>query len=108
MRNQQEKRLPKKISLAGIDVDVVQRANLAKDTGAIGQSIYEEQTILIDPDVSPPDTTNQALIHELVHWILFVMNEFSLKDNEKFVDIFSHLLYQSLKDIYPEEKQEET
>jgi len=87
--------IPNSVVLANIPVITVQD-NLFEQHGCIGHSVYAEQGIFIDPTCAPIETTEQAYWHELVHWILFIMNEHELRDNEKFVDTFGHLLYQAI------------
>lgn len=88
--------IPSHVVLAGIPIDIVLVQDFMKNNKAIGQSFYLRQQIVIDPDAGGPDIVKQALLHEVVHWILFIMNEYELRNNEKFVDTFAHLLYQAL------------
>jgi hypothetical protein len=92
-----ELNIPRQIELGGIVVTVELDATLHKYKGMIGEARYSEQKIVIDPNVAAVDTTEQAYWHELIHWILFIMNEDELRNNEKFIDIFAHLLYQAVK-----------
>jgi hypothetical protein len=62
----------------------------------IGSACYPSQSINIDPSASPHDWIMQAYFHELTHWILHVMSH-PLQNDEAFVDMFAHLLYQALK-----------
>lgn len=89
--------IPHSFTLAGLTIDIVKSDTLIKEKGIIGQANYSEQKIYIDASHSPDDSIEQAFYHELTHFILFVMNEDKLRNNEKFVDVFSHLLYQALK-----------
>ena len=89
--------IPRHIELGGIVVTVELDATLHRDKGMIGEARYSEQKIVVDPNVAAEDTTEQAYWHELIHWILFIMNEDELRNNEKFIDIFAHLLYQAVK-----------
>ena len=89
--------IPSQIELGGIVVTVELDTTLHQRKGMIGEARYAEQKIIIDPTVAAPETTEQAYFHELCHWILFVMNENELRNNERYVDMFAHLLYQAFK-----------
>ena len=86
--------VPKQFSLGGIEVVVVEDKDLVSRKKCIGEAQYAEQKILIDHSVTPDDSINQAFYHELTHWILYMMSEHDLRQNEKFVDTFAHFLYQ--------------
>lgn len=88
--------IPVKINLAGLSIETVYNDNMIRDHKMIGESIYHLQQIVMDAGATPDQTTEQSYIHEVVHWILFVMNEYDLRTNEKFVDVFAHLLFQAL------------
>ena len=89
--------IPDEFKLAGFTITVVDKENLVEERGIIGEAVYSKQLIYLDKNAVPVnETVEQAYLHELVHWILYVMNEDQLKDNEKFVDIFAHLLYQAI------------
>ncbi len=89
--------IPRQIELAGIVITVEFDPTLLQKKGMIGEARYAEQKIFIDPTVAGRDTTEEAYFHELVHFILFIMNEDGLRNNEKYVDIFAHFLYQAVK-----------
>ena len=88
--------IPKSFTLGGITITVEEDETLKKK-GAIGEARYSEQKILIAKDIAPVESTEQAFLHELTHYILFFMNEDELRNNEQFVDTFAHFLYQALK-----------
>ena len=89
--------IPDEFKLAGFTITVVDKENLVEERGIIGEAVYGKQLIYLDRSAAPvSETIEQAYLHELIHWILYVMNEDQLKDNEKFVDVFAHLLYQTL------------
>jgi len=89
--------IPDKIQLAGIEIATIYDDNLVNKKSVIGEARYSEQTIVIDNKAADINITQQAYFHELTHWILYILNENELRCNEKFVDLFSHLLYQALK-----------
>lgn len=92
-----ELNIPKKFNLGGLTIDVELVDYLVKTKGAIGEAKYSEQKILIDTTAAPEESTEQSFYHELIHYILYVMNKDDLRNNEEFVDVFAHLLYQALK-----------
>lgn len=89
--------IPKSFELAGIKIEVENDKELVEHKGYIGEARYHDQKILLDMSVAPTDSTEQAFYHELVHWILYVMNEDEMRNNEKLVDVIGHLLYQAMK-----------
>lgn len=89
-------RIPAVVHIAGLKIQVVHDPLAVAERQYIGKSEYSKQRIILDKTAAPRETTEQACVHEVVHWILHVMNEFELQNNEKFVDVFSQLLYQAL------------
>lgn len=88
-------RYPKKIKLAGIEVSTVINDALLEEQKA-GKAAYHEQSIEVLSKGLPVETMEQCYVHELVHWILFIMNSEKQQD-EAFIDMFAHLLYQALQ-----------
>lgn len=91
--------IPKKINLAGVDVEIELYPGLMEEIGAVGCTMYEQQKILIDPTVDGHDILQQTFVHELVHFILYVMGRQDLRTDEVFVDGFAHIIYQALKQL---------
>lgn len=88
--------IPRKIQLAGIDIEIlIDNAMVARES-VIGKCQYPVQRIILDTTAAPEDTIKHSYLHELVHYILHIMNH-SLKDDEVFVDVFAHLLWQAIK-----------
>ena len=87
--------IPKSFWLGGLKIDVHYDDSLCEIRRVIGEARYSAQSIMLDPTVSGQQQVEQAYYHELVHWILFIMNETELRNNEKFVDLFAHFLYQA-------------
>jgi hypothetical protein len=88
--------LPKKIEIAGITVNIILDGKLSEKEGALGVADYESQTITICPDTGD-DIMNQTYVHEIVHYILYIMGRRKLMMDEEFVECFSQLLYQVMK-----------
>lgn len=93
--------IPLSIQLGGLTIDVLFQEKLAKNDGMIGVADYALQQIRLDPTITTKQTTEQAYFHELTRWILFMMDERELCNNEKFVDVFAHFLYQALTSAEP-------
>jgi len=88
-------RIPKSFQLGGLTINVQFQETISEKGLMLGVAEYVAQRIRLDPTFTHKQTVEQAYLHELVHWILFVMGESELRDNEKFVDIFAHFLYQA-------------
>jgi hypothetical protein len=88
-------RIPKTFTVCGIVVTVVNKPGMLADTKCIGRNVYKDQITYLDMECAPEETVEQALVHEMIHWILFIMNN-DLVNDEKFVDLFAHLAYQIL------------
>ena len=89
-------RIPQKLDIAGITVEVLIENGSIVEASYIGKSDFSFQKIHMDIATVPRQTTEQAFCQEIVHWILYIMNEHELRMNEKFVDTFAHLMYQVL------------
>ena len=88
--------IPKSIDIAGFTVNIKFDDTLAKTKHVIGEARYSDQVIVLDNTVSTKEQLEQAYIHEVIHWILFIMNETDLRNNEKFVDVLAHFWYQTI------------
>ncbi len=102
--------IPKQLELAGITVTVQPDHEFIKNKKCIGEAQYTSQRIIIDPSSTPQNTFEQAYFHELTHWIFYIMNEDEIRNNEKLIDSFAHILYQAIKTsgyILPEDKANE-
>ena len=87
--------IPKSFWLGGLKINVQVDETLKHDR-MIGRADYLTQELRIDPNVAPQQFVEQSYLHELVHWIFYMMNEHELRDNERIVDLFAHFLYQAL------------
>jgi hypothetical protein len=88
--------IPTSFQLAGMTITVEKDDALFKERKILGEALYPQQKIVLDSDLLHPESQEQNFLHELVHWLLYVMNEDDLRNNEKFVDLFSFLLHQAL------------
>lgn len=87
--------IPKSFWLGGLQIDVSYDENLYKNRKVVGEARYPSQSITLDSVVLNKQLTEQNFFHELTHWILYMMNEDDLRNNEKFVDVFATFLHQA-------------
>ena len=94
-------RIPKSFNLAGLTINVKFDDKLLHVDDNLGQARYRENLVLLQKRSKDnpilKENQEQHFLHEKIHWILNIMNEHDLRNNEKFVDTFAHLLYQSIK-----------
>ena len=93
-------KIPKSFKLFGHIIEVEMQEHLNDKTDCRGQTRYRENKIylqVIDEKFysRPVTTLEQTFCHEMVHWILTVMQE-KIEEDEKFVEVFSQLLHQAL------------
>ena len=93
-------KIPKKLKLFGQTINVEFVDNLINDRDAVGLAIYRENKILLQKNVDGTKITKemmeQTFIHEVTHFIIYLMGENELQNNEKFIDILSSLFHQFL------------
>lgn len=91
-------KIPKRIQLAGkwIDIHQVNRIDLLDDKDGFAQ--YSKQEIyVVKKDVSP-ELREQSLVHEALHFILWIL-EIDEMNKDKYVNPISELLYQLIKQL---------
>jgi hypothetical protein len=93
--------VPQSFRLGGLKIDVLLDDTLVNTKKVIGEAHYVDQTIVLDTAAAPRQSVEQAFLHELTHWIFYIMNEDELRGNEKLVDVFAHFLYQALVTAEP-------
>lgn len=86
--------IPEKVFIAGMEVKVIIVPEFNKNKGYAGYCDYAKQTIYLAGDVSQ-QTKEVSLIHEILHYILFVMGEDKLRKSERFVDLLAHFIHQT-------------
>lgn len=93
--------IPKKFKLHGKTIKVIHDKKLYNvNSDKDGESDYLNNVITLhkyDDKEANNEYKEQVFLHELVHHILFHMQETDLQHNEKFVNLFSELLYQFLE-----------
>lgn len=94
--------IPVKFDLLGKEYIIRKSFDLTtkSENGTVGKVFYDlgvielQETSLTYP--ISPDTMNETYLHEVIHVILSAM-EHKLNSDEKFINLFSKLLYQVLK-----------
>jgi hypothetical protein len=89
-------KIPKKFKIFGHEINVELSNDLHAKNDIWGEARYRENKIVIDNNIIE-DLKEQTFLHELVHLILNYIDEKELRDNEKFVDLFSNILYQNFE-----------
>ena len=92
-----EEKIPMSIELAGITIKTIDQPGMLKSLGVIGGVNYNEQVIMIDIASASKDTIMQVYVHEVIHFILFIMGKEELNDDEEFVDLLAHFVSQAIK-----------
>lgn len=95
--------IPRQFKLGGLTIQVIIDNTLTEKLGVVGKTEYISQVIVLDRTHAPDETVEQSFWHELIHWILFVMHEHELRENEKFVDLFATFLHQVLTTLEGEQ-----
>ncbi|MAH50275.1 hypothetical protein CMI37_30925 [Candidatus Pacearchaeota archaeon] len=92
--------IPAKFNLMGQTIEVEYLKGLRVETDGVGEAAYGLNKIRIQENAEGNPRTREAIeetfCHELVHWILKMMEENNLRIDERFVGIFSGLLHQAL------------
>lgn len=94
-------KIPKKLKLFGYEIEVEFDDKLQYNHDALGIALFHKNKIVLQSN-NPEKPTPQIQIekhflHELTHWILYVMGEETLTYNERFVDLFARLLQQAFE-----------
>ena len=88
--------IPASFMLGGLTINIVRDDSMVSTRGLIGEARYTSQQICLDASVAPLQSLEQSYLHELTHWIFYLMNEDELRNNERLVDLFAHFLYQAM------------
>ena len=90
-------KIPKQIMLWWYTIKTVYDNLMADTIWADWKAEYKANTIVLQKKVEwlieNEERQEQVYLHELVHWILYMMQN-DLRNDEKFVELFSHFLYQ--------------
>jgi hypothetical protein len=92
--------IPNKVKVIGKYYSVTFENDLNYNHGNWGETRYGQSQIAIQGKAQgttiPEQEIEHKFVHELIHSILHEMGEHKLNNNEKFVDLFSNVLYQVL------------
>ncbi len=92
-------KVPNQLMLGGRTIEVVADRQAQYRENANGIADYRPQKISLQPSTLDfpvrRDQIEEYFLHELVHWILYMMNH-ELRSNEEFVGIFAEFLHQAL------------
>ena len=89
--------IPKSFKLAGTTISVIQDSQLYATRKIVGEAVYSKQTILLDTGHCSQEQIEQNFLHELIHWVFYIMGEDDLRNNERVVDLLAHFLHQVVK-----------
>lgn len=106
-------RIPVSFMLFGEKITVERCEALLEKDSCVGQALYRKNAIELQtntPSVLRPSTHIEVtFLHELLHWIFYVLEEHELKENEKLVDTMARLLHQAISTAeYAEENPDAT
>jgi len=94
-------KVPKSFKLFGTTINVVWDNKRMNDAGCYGSTDYATCQVILSNKEGIDDLSEDRIMdtfyHERTHAILDAMNEVDLSKNEKFVDVFSKLLRQSIE-----------
>jgi len=95
-------KIPKKLKVIGKYYSVVLENDLDYKHRNWGETRYGQSQIAIQGKGQgtqiPQQEIEHTFVHEMVHVILHEMGEQKLNSNEKFVDLFSNIFYQVMKE----------
>ena len=99
-------KIPKSFQLLGRTIRVEFRDDLVQTADNQGEAHYRKDRIYIQPNAKgfprSKEQVEATFCHELVHFILSEMEEEKLRQDERFVGLFSGLLHQALNSFSSE------
>lgn len=94
-------KIPKKLKLFGYEIEVKMDDKLKYEKDCVGIAEFHRNRIVLQSNNIEKPLLNVQIekhfLHELIHFILYMMGENDLTYNEKFVDMFARLLQQALE-----------
>ena len=92
--------IPKEFQLLGHTITIKFDNVICKERGCFGFADYNKLQIILADEMDgipiPESLIIHTYTHEKIHFILYAMGE-DRKNNEKFVDLISGMIYQSEK-----------
>ena len=96
-------KIPKQIQIAGREIPIIFNNKLCDVKRIYAEADYRKHHIIIQDNTEGTprnkDCINISLLHEIMHWIFYLMDRDKLRDDEKLVSEISELLYQVIKQI---------
>ena len=102
--------IPDTTQIAGFEIEILVNSSLAEKEKRLGKCDYRNNVIQLachSKVIFDRMIMEQTYLHEITHYILHCMGEHELRDNERFVEGYSHLLYQALTQGRGGEDEEE-
>ena len=94
-------KIPTQFEIGGRTVKIKYKKNMVDESDSVGYARYRKNEIWLqekcDGVYRHPDQIQESYCHEIVHWILNMMGENKLNDDEKMVSQFAQYLHQILK-----------
>lgn len=92
--------IPDRFKLFGETVEVIYKKDLNNEDNCNGLANYRYSRIELQPSTEAiprsPESIEQSYLHEVTHFILGAIEEHKLRDDERFVELFSKALHQVL------------
>ena len=101
------KGIPTSFWLYGQNIAVNFDPTLSDVTDCVGESHYRRNEIVLQPNTEGVERlvsrVEQTFLHELVHYIFYMLGEDDLRKNEKLIDGVASLLHQAINTAEYEE-----
>lgn len=90
-------RIPKRFKLHGETISIIFSDRIGSNNDADGLASHRFNEIILTKDALNKKYLEKVFCHEMIHYILEHMEETELNKDEKFVSLFSNLLYQAIE-----------
>ena len=95
-------KIPDTLKIIGRDIKVVWDDTLVYQVDDTGQAQFRFDEIRLQKSNAgisrTPQSINITLLHEILHWVFFLMHEDKLNEDEPMIHRLSEVLYQVIKD----------
>jgi len=96
-------KIPKEIKLMGRRIPIEYDLKISDNDDAYGFAAYRKGKIIIVPKDKSNNRTDEMVnitfLHEIIHWIFFLLHEDDLRNNEGLVSRITEMLYQIIPQI---------
>ena len=100
MKQKRTEMIPDRFKLFGETIEVIYDKELNNQDSCNGVANYRYSTIELQPNTEAiprtAESIEQSYLHEVTHFILNAIEEKKLRDDEKFIELFSRALHQVL------------